>query len=486
MKWAATSATDGLMYNFKDHGGQINGTTDDSAALNTLISTVNAAGGGTVFIPAGACLLANPVNGKSNVMIRGAGRGVTILKGAAGFPVPANQANGQGTGLIQYVGAFGSSSTSQPIFQNVAITDLSFNMTLVDDSYVNCMNGIFQDYSQMRNALFERLGYIGLTNGQFILLQGLGRITGGWSYDITCRDITAVNGAGTVSTYLNSVNDATATYSSITVDNIYNYVGNISGIVDDRVAIVAAQVGSSRTAPARISNIRVSHIYIEMDPAKTTTGLVNGVKLDTGAYGFIQNVSVRDIFFMGDGSAASQAPFIVLISTSGYVQNYLVDGVYGYKCGAVRCRLGRYDHAPSVVVRNVTLEQSTARYGLVQLYTASNAQGDELITFDSINVQAATTTAAAILLSGGTTAQGASGAINIRGLIAKSCAYGVSTNKTDTGGTMQAGYSSIHISDSNLSAVTTPFSGTGNYTVKNVVGMADTDLAVGRDWTQRP
>lgn len=80
----ANGSTD--WFNVKAQGATGNGTTDDTANINTTIGLANAAGG-TVYLPAGTYVISGagltPI--KTGVTIRGAGKGATTIKPAAGF-----------------------------------------------------------------------------------------------------------------------------------------------------------------------------------------------------------------------------------------------------------------------------------------------------------------------------------------------------------------------------------------------------------------
>ena len=84
------------------------GVTDDSPALNALVTLVHDAGGGTIYLPEGVYMLDAPILWQSNVSLRGEGVGLAILK--------TRQAAGVGEGFA-------------------AIRGLSFSK---DDPYVNC------------------------------------------------------------------------------------------------------------------------------------------------------------------------------------------------------------------------------------------------------------------------------------------------------------------------------------------------------------
>lgn len=68
------------VYNAKYYGATGDGLTDDATALNQLIQTLYANGGGTIYLPAGTYMLDAQLTWKSNVSLIGDGVGVTIIK----------------------------------------------------------------------------------------------------------------------------------------------------------------------------------------------------------------------------------------------------------------------------------------------------------------------------------------------------------------------------------------------------------------------
>lgn len=70
-------------YNLQtDFGALIDGTTDDSSAMTAALAVVAAAGGGTIYIPAGICVLASLATlATDHTRIVGDGPGVTTIKG---------------------------------------------------------------------------------------------------------------------------------------------------------------------------------------------------------------------------------------------------------------------------------------------------------------------------------------------------------------------------------------------------------------------
>jgi len=67
-----------------DFGAVGDATTDATAAIQAALDAAAAAGGGTVFIPAGIYRISNTLLIPSKVHVRGAGRGATVLRGIAG------------------------------------------------------------------------------------------------------------------------------------------------------------------------------------------------------------------------------------------------------------------------------------------------------------------------------------------------------------------------------------------------------------------
>ena len=70
-------------YNAKAYGVAWDGVTDDSAALNTLISLVSAVGGGEIQLPLGTGLIKSNVQNKAGVTISGHGLGTVIKTSGA-------------------------------------------------------------------------------------------------------------------------------------------------------------------------------------------------------------------------------------------------------------------------------------------------------------------------------------------------------------------------------------------------------------------
>ena len=137
----------------KDFGAVGDGNTDDTAAIQNAISNLSANGGGELYIPKGTYKLTSTltING-SNIFIRGAGHGATILS----FNATTDSLNGiiftSPSGSNQYRGS---------------ITDLAILLTgTAQSSTSNC-------YGLQTNAAndlyFERLLISGFANGLGII-----------------------------------------------------------------------------------------------------------------------------------------------------------------------------------------------------------------------------------------------------------------------------------------------------------------------------
>lgn len=80
--WAACE-----VFNVKAYGAVGDGLTDDAAALQAAIDAAEAAGGGTVFMPAGTYLIASGLVIEETITLAGAGKASKILLDASGTGV---------------------------------------------------------------------------------------------------------------------------------------------------------------------------------------------------------------------------------------------------------------------------------------------------------------------------------------------------------------------------------------------------------------
>lgn len=72
-------------FDVKDFGAMGNGTTDDSIAINSAISAINAEGGGVLYFDKGTYLISTSILMKSNITLLGIPNRTTILTATSGF-----------------------------------------------------------------------------------------------------------------------------------------------------------------------------------------------------------------------------------------------------------------------------------------------------------------------------------------------------------------------------------------------------------------
>lgn len=113
---------DAQVINVKDHGAVGNGSTDDTAAINTSIGLLSA--GGVVYFPPGSYLLnsATVVTLPANTILRGAGRGASfIVIGSSFSGAQAINVTGIDAGLEHLtVKGVSTTTTSNPVAFGVA------------------------------------------------------------------------------------------------------------------------------------------------------------------------------------------------------------------------------------------------------------------------------------------------------------------------------------------------------------------------------
>ena len=350
-------------------------------------------------------------------------------------------------------------------------------MTAVNDGTRNQVNAIFQDYCCLQDLRIERIWYSGQENGDCIMLNGLGRgQVAQWARGITIRDVYALNGGGSVCCYFNA-NDTGSKLSGIEIQNIYSYVS--ADVEDDRVVISANFPSGSTGNYAYLRDVTIRDIFV--DVASGSSGTVNGVKLDTGAYGQIQNVLISGVHYYALASGGAIGNPVIMYSAgtggaTGYLQDYVVENVFAQNSYGVELFLNRFTTAPQVTVRNVVMENCRDPLYLVSLQTQSTATGDEIVTFDSVSGNSVTSPGTyvpmGIQLWSGSSAKGASGAVLARGLMFTGVTYGITSTVNGSGnGTAATAYSKIVVRDSNLSGATTPVSLANTYTVSSVTGV---------------
>lgn len=145
----------GLYYNAKLHDATGDGNTDDSPALNALVTLVHDAGGGTIYLPKGVYMLDAPILWKSNVSLVGEGMGLAILK--------TRQAAGVGEGFAAIRGLTFSADApcTNCTFEQFTIDGEEMNIT----EYTSWPKGInihFMDQCTFRDMVIQNTCATGL------------------------------------------------------------------------------------------------------------------------------------------------------------------------------------------------------------------------------------------------------------------------------------------------------------------------------------
>ena len=137
-----------IYYNAKIHGAKGDGVTDDSPALNALVQTVHAAGGGTIWLPKGVYMLDSPIIWASNVSLRGEGIGISMLK--------TRQAAGVGEGFAAIRGRKVTHFTADNPCENATFEQFTIDGSEMQiTQYTSWPKGINIHF--MRNSVFRDL-----------------------------------------------------------------------------------------------------------------------------------------------------------------------------------------------------------------------------------------------------------------------------------------------------------------------------------------
>ena len=167
-------------FNAKTYGATGNGSTPDSAAIQSAITAAQSAGGGVVYIPAGTYSMnSGLVITADNVRIMGDGRGSTVLK-----PVTGSNFDVISTGIPA------TSGTSGFTRYFVGVEKLTLDGTLMSGTTNGVGNGIHfygARYSYIRDCDIKNIPNWG------ILLDG--DATPNFSYSVEVRFNRIVNGA---------------------------------------------------------------------------------------------------------------------------------------------------------------------------------------------------------------------------------------------------------------------------------------------------
>jgi antitoxin component YwqK of YwqJK toxin-antitoxin module len=151
-------------FNVQDFGASANGVTDAYAAVQAALNAAGAAGGGTVYMPAGTYFLSNMLVVPSNVTLEGAGPDTILLNPAGAVPgVTVN-----GTTWFATVGLIGANNAS---VQNLTIDHFTNGTT--SDGVIMVPDGAG---TKTTNSLIEGVTVKGYNTHQYLIwnLEGVG------------------------------------------------------------------------------------------------------------------------------------------------------------------------------------------------------------------------------------------------------------------------------------------------------------------------
>jgi hypothetical protein len=168
--------------NVKWFGAKGDGVTDDTAAIQAALNTINALGGGTLFFPRGTYIISAYLTLPKNITVKGEGKNATIIK--------ATHAGGGGANLgenIRNGTAFYSNWTSNAsTWVGIVIRDLSiWNSNAATSQgaafYDNCGSGILIDNVETEgfkySVIFDQTEIGDITDCNFNCTTPNGRCT---------------------------------------------------------------------------------------------------------------------------------------------------------------------------------------------------------------------------------------------------------------------------------------------------------------------
>ena len=170
------------VYNIKDYGAKVDGTTDDHAAVTAAFVAANAAGGGRVYSPPGTVALGSPIVPLSNVVLCGdEAASIWIRIGGGGFAI-----QGQTTSFNDFVVEnikFLGNNTTAGITTAIEITGNLDPDSVGAGTVTNFImrNVIIQDCTELPVRIFGVTGKIMVTGCDFNHSKDAGF---GWNQEV--------------------------------------------------------------------------------------------------------------------------------------------------------------------------------------------------------------------------------------------------------------------------------------------------------------
>jgi hypothetical protein len=317
------------------YGAKCDGRTNDTRAIQAAERAAASAGGGTVVLPAGRCVISTGIAWDSGVNVRGAGMHATTLVADARFGFEPNDPRvrrGQNGKLMGLIWLDGPTQTAP--LRNVRISDLGFDPRAGTQSYAVSGKGTYHcitaNMRPLQNVTFENLFFELGTNETYptapyngpkgffgIELPVLGVDPANPSYGLTFRNIEAHNGYGTIQMALGGTTNKSGETSEahdITIDGVHDTIDE-NNIADDRTVID----GVSRPASGKmgqIFNVTVRDLTTTVSDA-VTVGSVNAFKINPEKHTIVHDVTVDGITYRGSANGAFGAPLPTVNSKNG-------------------------------------------------------------------------------------------------------------------------------------------------------------------------
>lgn len=308
-----------VVYSVKDFGAVGDGVTVDSAAIQAAISAASAAGGGTVYVPAGTYICSN-VYLASNITLMGASMGATVLK-MDPLAIPGTNA---------WVIRVSNGSTTAASY--VTVKDLT-----IDGNKVTWANPAGKTYGYylgtgtlglVTDCAMERVEIKNCNTYAFDVVNALRvAITDCWSHDngyptgtynnasgfeILADDVTLVNCRAVGNANKGFISGTTGFTPTRTKFVACTAQGNTSDGFNLHDGLVDSSIlgGASRDNGGSGANIASSSTRNSIVGLVCTGNTGNGIRIDSGSYNVVNSCIL-------DGNS---------VGSSGNPELYLVNG----------------------------------------------------------------------------------------------------------------------------------------------------------------
>jgi hypothetical protein len=420
----------------------------NTSGIQEAINYIATLGGGKVYLKRGTYTANTTIVVPSNIELAGEGRFLTIIQPSSTFTPNSYLSSINRNTLIW----LSSSQTTDATVQNTSIHDLEINIPL---SQMGSINGIYSHVNWK---------YVEIYNMYMVNASCWNEVMAPDSHHVAIRDFITINSGAPVAFYLNA-GAMGQSYHDILVENIFNYINQSVG--DDRVTIIGNSVGLNGTSNYnQVHNIIVRNIFVYVDPS-VTSGVVNGVKIDTGINTLMTDILIDGVTFWGNASGGvSCTPFLVYINSYGQYDRLIIRNISAYNTNGIYIRhnvgsIFGYNTGWTII-DGVEMNDVYGNGGII-IDTASVPQPFDYILIKDFVIELASPTNSTngtpvgIMLTGGVSAQGTY-RVDIKDGIVINGYTAVSNNVSVNGGIQSTPYSYNYINVENVHAQSTGFS----------------------------